>query len=167
VRPCVRVCSRVCGAFVAVSVVVLRIGNTNRAVWCMSALTVESVCVLGCGCCVCAFLSYCIHVRVCVWLVSCCALCFFLILSSTLSCLAITGQNQGQGLSPEQMQHFHATQMLSPPFPPNLSEEELQEFLSKPENQPAMKVRVHLSVCLSVCCLLRVFGVCISVCLHM
>ena len=32
--------------------------------------------------------------------------------------------------------------MLTPPFPPNLSEEELQEFLSKPENQPALKVRL-------------------------
>jgi hypothetical protein len=39
-------------------------------------------------------------------------------------------------------------QMLTPPFPPNLSEEELQEFLSKPENQPALKVISHLLISL-------------------
>ena len=47
----------------------------------------------------------------------------------------------GSDSSPDQQQQFQSMQMLTPPFPPNLSEEELQEFLSKPENQPALKVK--------------------------
>ena len=42
-------------------------------------------------------------------------------------------QQSGDGTAPNQQQ------LPVPPFPPHLSEEELQEFLANPDNQPAVK----------------------------
>lgn len=49
---------------------------------------------------------------------------------------------QQSGQIPDNQQQHIQMQMPPLPFPPDLTEEELQEFLSQPENQPAMKVNV-------------------------